>query len=58
MESMSGHIERITYQSAETGFTVARFFCVDRQASVSVVGVLTGVQTWMYLLLSGEWGTH
>jgi len=53
---LSGVLERITFQSEETGFTVARLQPDERGAEpVTVVGVLSDVAVGSTLELSGLW---
>lgn len=71
LKTLSGVIERITYQNAENGYTVARLM-PDRpgaptqtgvhrsgeNALVTIVGTLTGVAVGEALELSGFWQHH
>lgn len=53
---LSGIVERITFQSDESGFTVARLQVPDRpEELVSIVGVLADVPVGTALDLSGRW---
>ena len=52
-------LERITYASEETGYTIARV-ATDRSGSdlLTVVGALLGAQPGESLRLVGRWGSH
>ena len=52
--SIDGVLARITFQNAETGFTVARI-AVNGGGEVTAVGELTGVREGMALRLHGSW---
>jgi exodeoxyribonuclease V alpha subunit len=55
--TLSGVIERITYQSAETGYTVARLTDAGGRL-VTVVGHLPGVHPGEAVALGGRWVVH
>ncbi len=44
MEEIFGHIEKITFQNEETGFTVAQLQRHKEKKLTCVVGVMPGVQ--------------
>ncbi|HSH82658.1 MAG TPA: ATP-dependent RecD-like DNA helicase, partial [Herpetosiphonaceae bacterium] len=58
MATLEGSIERITYRSEETGYTVARLQPSGKRHLVTVVGKLLGVQVGESLRLEGEWTSH
>ncbi|MBQ7617697.1 MAG: ATP-dependent RecD-like DNA helicase [Desulfovibrio sp.] len=58
LERLKGQVERITYTSEETGYTVARVRVSGRQELVTVVGTLSNVTAGEVLLMSGEWTSH
>jgi exodeoxyribonuclease V alpha subunit len=68
LKTLSGVLERITYQNEETGYTVARLL-PDRRAEghsardddgplVTVVGPMSGVVVGEALELTGVWKSH
>lgn len=58
MTILAATIERITYQSAENGYTVARAQPRDRGQPVTVVGHLPDAQVGALLELEGRWVDH
>ena len=59
MERLQGIVDRITYQNAETGYTVARIRPEGRGATpVTVVGETLSLKPGESLLLEGDWATH
>ncbi|MFV9504388.1 MAG: ATP-dependent RecD-like DNA helicase [Oscillochloridaceae bacterium umkhey_bin13] len=58
MPTLEGVLERITYQSEEDGYTVARLTPSGRGYQVTVVGALIGVRPGETLQLEGEWQEH
>ncbi|MBP1467504.1 ATP-dependent RecD-like DNA helicase [Candidatus Chloroploca sp. M-50] len=58
MQTLEGTLERITYQSEEDGYTVARLTPTGRSYLVTIVGKLAGVRPGETLLLEGEWQAH
>ncbi len=55
---IEGQIDRITYTSEETGYTVAQVRVADRALPVTVVGNLLAPTVGEVLLMEGEWNTH
>lgn len=55
MESITGHIERITFQNAENGWTVARMQEPGKRSLTTVVGHMPSVQVGETLRCTGEW---
>ena len=58
MHTLEGTLERITFQSDDDGYTVARLVPRGRGYQVTVVGKLVGVRPGETLLLEGEWQEH
>ncbi len=52
--TLDGTIERVTFRSEDTGFTVARFMTAGREP-VTIVGELVGVNEGLPLRLRGQW---
>jgi len=57
-ESLVGTVERLTFYSAETGYTVAQVTPEGRAYTVTVVGNLLEVRPGETLRLEGEWKEH
>lgn len=57
-ETLIGTIERITYYSEESGYTVAQLTPEGRAYTVAVVGNLLEVSPGESLRLRGQWATH
>ena len=55
METLQGILERIVYESHDTGYTVGRLSARDHAELVTVVGNLASVNPGESLLLQGEW---
>ena len=55
MESITGHIERITFQNAENGWTVARMQEPGKRDLTTVVGNMPSVQVGETLRCTGHW---
>jgi len=55
---LEGQIERITYFSEETGFTVARLKVQGSSDPVTVIGNLIAPTQGEILMLKGSWLTH
>lgn len=58
MAILEGSLERITFRSDETGYTVARLQPAGKRHLVTVVGKLLDVQPGEALRIEGEWITH
>ena len=67
--TISGSVERITFYSAETGYTVLRLkpdsramlpyqYASGREALITVVGNLPEVNPGEWLKLTGQWANH
>jgi exodeoxyribonuclease V alpha subunit len=57
-EQLSGMVERVTYYSEETGYSVVRLDVPGQHDLVTVVGNLPEVQPGESLRLEGSWATH
>ena len=55
METLQGILERIVYESPDTGYTVGRLSARDHAELVTVVGNLASINPGESLLLQGEW---
>ncbi len=55
MDTITGHIERITFQNAENGWTVARLQEPKKPDLTTVVGTMTSVQVGETLRCRGHW---
>lgn len=55
---LNGRIEKITYTSRETGYTVAKVMVQGRKDSVTVVGKLISPVPGETLTMKGEWTRH
>ncbi|MCR5813143.1 MAG: ATP-dependent RecD-like DNA helicase [Desulfovibrio sp.] len=58
LERLRGQIERVTYTSEETGYSVLRVKVSGRQELVTVVGSIANPQAGEILQMSGEWSSH
>ncbi len=58
MEELSGQIERITFTSEDTGFTVARVKVHGMHELVTVVGHIMAPAPGEILTMQGEWSGH
>lgn len=55
METLQGILERIVYESSDTGYTVGRLSARDYAELITVVGNLASINPGESLLLQGEW---
>ena len=55
METLQGILERIVYESPDTGYTVGRLSARDHAELITVVGSLASINPGESLLLQGEW---
>ena len=55
---LQGQIEKITYASDETGFTIVKLKVDDRKNLVTVVGNLAAPMVGEILRMKGEWVNH
>lgn len=57
-ESLSGILERITFQSDDTGYTIARLRQPGSDGEITVVGNLLGANVGESVVLHGLWTLH
>jgi exodeoxyribonuclease V alpha subunit len=57
-ETMTGVVERLTYHSSESGYTVARFKCVGAKQLITIVGNFANIQPGQTLEIKGSWREH
>ena len=55
MDTITGHIERITFQHPENGWTVARLQEPGKHELTTVVGTMTSVQVGESVRCTGIW---
>ncbi|MBQ7609070.1 MAG: ATP-dependent RecD-like DNA helicase [Desulfovibrionaceae bacterium] len=58
LERLKGQIERITFTSEESGYTVARVRVYDRNDLVTVVGCFANLSPGEVVQMSGQWTSH
>ena len=58
LESITGIVERITYYSKESGYTVAKMQVSRMRELVTVVGSFANLQAGQTLKVEGEWRNH
>ena len=65
MDLLEGIVERITYYSDETGYTVLRLKArrvnrslLDKQGLATVIGTLPEIQPGESVRLTGQWASH
>lgn len=58
MEQVTGYIERITFQSDESGFSVLQLKCEGFRDLVTIVGTFPGVAAGETLQCKGDWLNH
>lgn len=58
MDTITGYIERITFQSEETGYAVLQLKCPKAIDLVCVVGKLPGISPGETLICEGDWKNH
>ena len=58
LSSLTGVIERITYHSEESGYTVARLNTGNVKQLITVVGSFANIQAGQTLQLQGVWTEH
>ncbi|MFM7424925.1 MAG: helix-hairpin-helix domain-containing protein, partial [Elainella sp.] len=57
-ESLQGVVERLTYHSQESGYTVARLKAPRTSELVTIVGNFASIQPGQTLHLEGDWRDH
>ena len=65
MDTLRGVVERITYHSEETGYTVAKLTpeapapgLFGQKVEVALVGVMAGLNVGEFVEVSGKWTVH
>ena len=58
LERLRGQIERVTYSSEESGYTVLRVKVAGRRDLITVVGSFANPKAGEVLNMSGEWSSH
>lgn len=58
MEEIVGYIERITFQSPESGYTVAQLKMKGRTDLVCIVGAMPGIKPGETVRCQGSWKQH
>ncbi len=58
LEQLQGQIERITFTSEETGYTVAKVRVYGRRDLVTVIGNIVNPTPGEIIKMKGEWGNH
>ena len=55
METLQGILERIVYESLDTGYTIGRLSARDHAELITIVGNLASINPGESLLLQGQW---
>jgi exodeoxyribonuclease V alpha subunit len=58
LEQLQGVVERLTFHSEESGYTIARLKLPKQKDLVTVVGNFAAIQSGQTLLLEGYWRDH
>ena len=58
LSSLTGVIERITFHSEESGYTVARLNVGNIKQLITIVGSFANIQAGQTLQLQGQWREH
>ncbi len=58
LSSLSGVVERITFHSDESGYTVARLNTGNVKQLITIVGSFANIQAGQTLQLQGQWRDH
>ena len=58
LTDLQGQIERITFTSEETGYTVAKIKVYGRQELVTIIGNIINPTPGEIIKMKGEWGNH
>ena len=58
LSSLTGVIERITFHSSESGYTVARLNTGNVQQLITIVGSFANIQAGQTLHVQGQWREH
>lgn len=57
-EFLTGVVERLTYHSQESGYTVARLKTDQERDLITIVGSFANIQAGQTLQLTGLWREH
>lgn len=58
LSDLQGQIERITFASEETGYTVAKIRVYGRRELVTIIGNIVNPTPGEIIRMKGEWGNH
>jgi len=58
LTELQGQIERVTFTSEETGYTVAKVKVYGRRELVTVIGAIVNPTPGEVIRMKGEWGNH
>ncbi|MGZ6207287.1 MAG: YrrC family ATP-dependent DNA helicase, partial [Syntrophales bacterium] len=58
LTDLQGQIERITFTSEETGYTVAKIKVYGRRELVTIIGNIVNPTPGEIIKMKGEWGNH
>jgi exodeoxyribonuclease V alpha subunit len=58
LSDLQGQIERITFTSEETGYTVAKIKVHGRRELVTIIGSIVNPTPGEIIKMKGEWGNH
>jgi len=58
LTDLQGQIERITFTSEETGYTVAKVKVYGRRELVTILGNIINPTPGEIIKMKGEWGNH
>lgn len=58
MSQLNGHIERVTFSSEQTGFSICRLKVKGERNLVTIVGNMVNPTPGELVELEGEWGVH
>jgi exodeoxyribonuclease V alpha subunit len=58
LTDLQGQIERITFTSEETGYTVAKIRVFGRRELVTIIGSIVNPTPGEIIKMKGEWGNH
>jgi len=58
LTDLQGQIERITFTSEETGYTVAKIKVYGRRELVTIIGNIVNPTPGEIVKMKGEWGNH
>ncbi len=58
LTDLQGQIERVTFTSEETGYTVAKIKVYGRRELVTIIGSIVNPIPGEIIKMRGEWGNH